>query len=149
MSYRHLPFVKVYVDGTFQDGMYGGGYVVYSPDNKIIYQDCGIGKNDPELLAMRNIAGEMTAAMRATLWIDTNVGKGTIIHDYNGLAFWAKKEWKRNNKYTQMYADFMNPFYVLGIIDFQWVKGHTKVEGNEIADRLAKQSVLCNQQWKF
>ena len=140
--------IKVYVDGTFYNGMYGGGYVVYEND-KIIYQDCGIGKNDPELLSMRNIAGEMTAAMRATNWLDRNFKSGVIIHDYNGLAHWAKKEWKRNNKYTQMYADFMNPFYVLGIIDFQWVKGHTKVEGNEIADRLAKQSVLCNQQWKF
>jgi ribonuclease HI len=140
--------IKVYVDGTFYNGKYGGGYVVYE-NNKIIYQDCGIGKNDPELLSMRNIAGEMTAAMRATNWLDCNFKSGVIIHDYNGLAHWAKKEWKRNNKYTQMYADFMNPFYVLGIIDFQWVKGHTKVEGNEIADRLAKQSVLCNQQWKF
>lgn len=140
--------IKVYVDGTFYNGMYGGGYVVYEND-RIIYQDCGIGKNDPELLAMRNIAGEMTAAMRATNWLDSHHKSGLIIHDYNGLAYWAKKEWKRNNKYTEMYANYMNPFYVLGIIDFQWVKGHTKVEGNEIADRLAKQSVVCNQQWNF
>ena len=43
----------------------------------------------------------------------------------------------------------MQPFYVLDIIKFQWVKGHTKVEGNEIADRLAKQAVIHNEQWKF
>ena len=140
--------IKVYVDGTFYNGMYGGGYVVYE-DNNIIYQDCGIGKNDPELLAMRNIAGEMTAAMRATAWLDANGKSGIIVHDYTGLAHWAKKEWKRNNKYTEMYANYMNPFYVLDIIDFEWVKGHTKVEGNEIADRLAKQAVVCNQNWKF
>ena len=58
--------IEIYVDGTFYNGMYGGGYVVYE-DGKIIYQDCGIGKNDPELLSMRNISGEMTAAMRATI----------------------------------------------------------------------------------
>ena len=43
----------------------------------------------------------------------------------------------------------MNPLYEKGIIDFEWVKGHTKVEGNEIADRLAKQSVICEENWKF
>ena len=43
----------------------------------------------------------------------------------------------------------MRPFYNKGIIDFEWVKGHSNVVGNEIADRLAKQSVKCKQEWKF
>lgn len=140
--------VEVYVDGTFQNKMYGGGYVVYR-NGIIIYQDCGIGKNDPELLAMRNIAGEMTAAMRATSWIDSHHFNGIIYHDYNGLGYWARKEWKRNNKYTNMYADYMHPFITLGIIEMKWVKGHKGIEGNEIADRLALQSVICNEHWKF
>lgn len=140
--------IKVYVDGTFYNGMYGGGYVVYE-DGKIIHQDCGIGKNDPELLSMRNISGEMTAAMRATNWLVKNNKKGIIVHDYTGLAHWAKKEWKRNNKFTEAYSNFMFPYYRDGIIDFEWVKGHTKVEGNDIADRLAKQSVIYKQDWQF
>ena len=139
---------KIYVDGTFYNGMYGGSYVIYDGKD-IIYQDCGIGTNEPELLAMRNISGEMTAAMRATNWLHHNNKKGIIYHDYNGLAFWAKGEWKRNNKYTQMYFEYMFPFYKQGIIDFVWVKGHKGVEGNEIADRLAKQAVMFNQTWKF
>lgn len=147
--YSHLDYVTAYVDGTFYNKMYGGGYVIFSPDNKIIYQDCGIGSNVPELLSMRNISGEMTAAMRATSWIDTNVGKGTIIHDYTGLAKWVTGEWKPSRTYTQMYADYMRPFYTLGIIKFEWVKGHTNVLGNEIADRLARQAVVHKQQWKF
>ena len=149
MDYGKLPYVKAYVDGTFYNGMYGGGYVIMDPDNNIIFQDCGIGKNDPELLSMRNISGEMTAAMRATSWIDTHVGKGIIVHDYNGLEKWVTGEWKTTKKYTQLYKQYMQPFYVLDIIKFEWVKGHTKVEGNEIADRLAKQAVIHNEQWKF
>ena len=43
----------------------------------------------------------------------------------------------------------MFPYYRDGIIDFEWVKGHTKVEGNDIADRLAKQSVIYKQDWQF
>lgn len=140
--------IKVYVDGTFYNGMYGGGYVVYE-DEKIIYQDCGIGKNDKELLSMRNIAGEMTACMRATNWLAKNNKIGTIIHDYIGLSKWVTSEWNANKKYTKMYASYMQPFYYKGIIKFEWVKGHTNIEGNEIADRLAKQSVMYKQQWKF
>ena len=139
---------KVYVDGTWYNGMYGGGFVVYE-DEKIIYQDCGIGKPDPELLAMRNISGEMTAAMRATNWLHKKGLTGTIIHDYTGLAKWVTGEWKTNKKYTKMYADYMRWFYNNGIIKFEWVKGHTNVEGNEIADRLARQAVVNNQSWKF
>ena len=140
--------IKVYVDGTFYNGMYGGGYVVYE-DDKITYQDCGIGKNDKELLSMRNIAGEMTACMRATNWLAKNNKIGTIIHDYIGLSKWVTSEWNANKKYTKMYVSYMKSFYDKGIIKFEWVKGHTNIEGNEIADRLAKQSVMYKQQWKF
>ena len=149
MDYNNLDYVKVYVDGTFYNNMYGGGYVVMDPQDKIIYQDCGIGINDAELLSMRNISGEMTAAMRATSWVDTHVGRGIIVHDYIGLSKWVTGEWKTNKKYTQMYSKYMKPFYTLDIIKFEWVKGHTNVVGNEIADRLAKEAVKYNQQWKF
>ena len=148
MNMRNLPYVKAYVDGSFYQGRWGGGFAIYTPDNTLIYQDCGIGKDDPELNSMRNIAGEMSAAMAATQWIDYNVGKGIIIHDYIGLSKWVKSEWRTTKPFTKLYAEWMRPFYVLGIIDFEWVKGHTNVEGNEIADRLAKQSIILNQNWK-
>ena len=66
VDFRKLPYCTAYVDGSFIDGIYGGGYVVFSPDGKIIYQDCGIGIEDEELLSMRNLCGKMTAAIRAT-----------------------------------------------------------------------------------
>lgn len=147
--FENLDYCTAYVDGTFYQGKWGGGYVVFSPDNKIIYQDCGIGIDDPELNSMRNISGEMSACMHATSWIDHNVGRGTIIHDYTGLAKWVTGEWSTNKKFTRMYADFMKPFYTLDIIKFEWVKGHTNVTGNEIADKLAKEAVVYNKQWKF
>ena len=139
--------IKVYVDGTFINNMYGGGYCVFE-DDKFLYQDCGIGKNESELLSMRNISGEMTAAMHATKWLYDNNLKGIIVHDYTGLAKWVTGEWKATKEYTKKYKHFMSWYYQNGIITFEWVKGHTKVLGNEIADRLAKQSVLCNEHWK-
>lgn len=98
---------------------------------------------------MRNISGEITAAMHAAQWIDYNVGKGIIYHDYTGVADWVTGKWQTSKKYTKMYVDFMKPFYTLGIIDFKWVKGHTNVVGNEIADKLARQAVVHKERWKF
>lgn len=140
--------IKAYVDGTFYNGKWGGGYCIFEND-KLVYQDCGIGIDNPELNAMRNISGEMSAAMHAALYIDYKYGKGIIVHDYTGLAKWVTGEWQTQKQYTQLYKKFMEPFYVLGIIDFEWVKGHTNILGNEIADKLAKESVLYNRSWQF
>ena len=147
--FEYLDYCTAYTDGSFLNGMYSGGYAIFSPDGKLIYQDCGIGTNDPELLSMRNISGEMTAVMRATNWIDNNVGRGIIVHDYTGLSKWVTGEWQTTKKYTKMYADYMKPFYVLDIIKFKWVKGHSKIDGNEIADRLAKEAIIFNTHWKY
>lgn len=145
----NYEYVKAYVDGTFYKGKWGGGYVIMDPQDNIIYQDCGIGIDNPDLNAMRNISGEMSAAMHATLWIDTHVGRGIIVHDYTGLAKWVTGEWQTNRSFTKVYADYMRPFYTLDIIKFEWVKGHTNNRGNEIADRLAKESVMFNRTWSF
>ena len=59
------------------------------------------------------------------------------------------KLWQTQKEYTKKYADFMRPFYTLDIIKFEWVKGHTNVTGNEIADRLARESVVFKEHWKF
>lgn len=147
--FEFLDYCIAYTDGSFLNGIYSGGYVVFSPDGKVIYQDCGIGTNNPELIAMRNISGEMTAAMRAANWVDKNVGRGIIVHDYTGLSKWVTGEWQTTKKYTKLYADYMKPFYTLDIIKFEWVKGHNKVDGNEIADRLAREAIMFKQHWKF
>ena len=148
MNFRNLDYVKAYVDGSVIDNKWGGGFVIMDPKDKIIYMDCGIGEDNPDLNAMRNISGEMSAAMHATLWIDYYCGKGVIYHDYIGLSKWVTGEWSTNKTYTKIYSDFMRPFWTLDIISFQWVKGHTGNRGNEIADNLAKESILYNKHWK-
>ena len=139
--------VVIYVDGSFYKGMYGGGYAVFK-QNELVYQDCGVGVYDKELLSMRNITGEMTAAMHAAKWLYINKLKGIIIHDYIGLSKWVTGEWQAQKLHTQQYRDYMRKFYDNEIVRFKWVKGHTGIEGNEIADRLAKQSIVHNQRWK-
>lgn len=126
--------VDVYVDGSFKNGMYSYAYVVVQ-NNNIIHTDSGIGK-DSGAASMRNVAGELSAAMNAICWVRDCGLKCRIFHDYEGIGKWATKEWKCKNQYTKAYLEFIdsNP----GIVsDFIHVYGHTGNTYNELADQLA------------
>lgn len=130
----------IYVDGTFRqaDNRYGWAFVVYA-DGSVVHSASGVGDNDAAA-AIRNVAGELSATMRAVKWAQENDAKPvTIHHDYSGIAAWAAGDWKTNNEFTQAYARFIRPF--LPWVNFNKVPGHAGVEGNELADRLAREAM--------
>jgi ribonuclease HI len=64
-----------------------------------------------------------------------------IYYDYMGIEMWATGGWKRNKTGTIAYYEFMQQVKNQISITFKKVKGHSGVEGNEEADRLAKEAV--------
>ncbi len=54
---------------------------------------------------------------------------------------WATGKWKRNKKGTAAYYDFIQSVNNKIELSFNHVKGHTGIDGNEEADRLAKNAV--------
>ena len=132
-----------YVDGSYnpETDLYGyGGFLVVPFSNGSVgrYEFCGSGDNE-EAGGMRNVAGEIKAAATAVLTaINMGLKSLTIYHDYTGISAWVDGTWQAKNKQTMAYADFMHEAMNSIEISFVCVRGHTGVEGNEMADLLAK-----------
>ena len=98
----------IYVDGSFsvEKGNYSFGLVAVL-DGKIIHEDKGQGF-DSEAVALRNVSGEVLGAKMA---VEFAINKGykevTIAYDYQGVEYWALGTWKRNNRITSEYHEFM------------------------------------------
>ena len=132
----------IYVDGSFtvDKGNFSYGLVAVN-DGKIIYEDKGIGF-DKEAIALRNVSGEVLGAKMAVEFaINNNYKEVTIAYDYQGIESWALGTWKRNNKITSEYNEYMqNKMKEINII-FKKIKGHSGHKYNDLADKLAKEAL--------
>lgn len=130
-----------FVDGSFnpETSVYGYGGFLCVGDMK--YPISGSG-NDPQMASMRNVAGEISGAMAAVKKAEElGIREMTMFYDYRGIEDWANGAWKAKNPCTAAYASFMNSDNRSVQVKFQHVKGHTGIEGNEMADVMAKNAV--------
>ncbi|MDD6004384.1 MAG: hypothetical protein PUC68_01830 [Firmicutes bacterium] len=126
-----------YIDGSYdkESLMYGyGGFLVHD-DKEYLLQGAGFDE-----LGMHNVSGEIEGAMAVVRRCrELGIDKIRIYYDYKGIELWVSGEWKAKKEGTIAYRDFMRNSGVN--IEFTKVKGHSKVEGNEKADQLAKEAV--------
>ena len=131
--------VHIYVDGSYckETEEYAYGMVVLNKDGTI--EEYSDRFNDPEMLPMWNVAGEIMGACAAMQYaLDFELPSITIYHDYEGIAKWPLGEWKAKKDGTKAYVDFYRKASEKVSIKFKKVTGHSGDKYNELADKLAR-----------
>lgn len=130
-----------FVDGSFNPETKVYGYGGFLDVGGRRYPLMGSG-NDPEMASMRNVAGEIEGSMAAVQKAEElSLREIKLLYDYRGIEEWATGKWQANKAGTMAYRDFMNPDNRQVQVTFEKVAAHTGIEGNEMADVMAKNAV--------
>lgn len=130
-----------YCDGSYhvKTKMFSCGVVIFHEGEKITYS-CAF--SDPELSAMRNVAGELKGAEYVMAYcIEKGIPSVEIFYDYQGIEKWCTGEWKTNKAGTKAYKAYYDAVKERLAVRFTKVKGHSGDKYNDMADRLAKNAL--------
>lgn len=130
-----------YVDGSFDSacGVYGSGAVLLVNGEEVYLKQRG---KDPNLVEMRNVAGEIGACRMSIVYaLDHGYRQIHIYYDYMGIEKWATGEWKANKDGTRAYKAFIDSVRDKIVIRFCKVQAHSNHKYNDLADKLAKESI--------
>ncbi len=130
-----------YVDGSFDLASFTYSYGVVYFNNKEKRNFSG-RDDDEDLSLMRNVSGELKAAMEAMkIAVEDGREKLYLHYDYMGIEKWALGHWKTNKNGTKKYKEFYDEISKRLEVVFVKVRAHSGVKYNEEADKLAKDAL--------
>lgn len=127
-----------YVDGSYnvKTTEFSYGAVIFVGDTVVEMSKAFL---DPDLAAMRNVAGEIMGARAAMEYcIEHGFDKLDIYYDYQGIEKWCTGDWKTTKPGTTKYKEYYDSIKARLNVRFVKVKGHSGDKYNDRADKLAK-----------
>ena len=140
--------IILYVDGSYDKNkvLYGAGVVAITSKGTVELKGCD---DEVHFCGMQSIAGELLAtAIGVTYAVQKGYKNITLCYDNIGIKEWTKHgTYRRNKEGTIAYRNFMDTMEEDFDLKFTFVhvKGHSKIKYNELADRLAKSSIVQNK----
>lgn len=130
-----------YVDGSFSKDKleFSYGAVIFKDGEVLEFSE---KFSNPELISMRNVAGEIKGAEFVMRYcIENGISEIDIYYDYMGIEKWCTGEWQANKPGTISYRDYYNSIKNKLAVNFIKVKGHSGDKYNDLADLLAKKAL--------
>ena len=140
MEKRFNPNVPtIYVDGSYSEKCEKFSYGVYFTDNDYEFSLCeSFGKSNP-FYGFTNVAGELFGAIVAIQKaIELGYEEINLAYDFEGIGFFWHYNYQSDNDIAIAYKQVVRKLMKEIKVNFVKVKAHTNIEGNEMADTLAK-----------
>jgi len=137
--------IDIYTDGACRGNPGPGGWgalLIYKDANKTIYGgEIDTTNNRMEMTAIIEALKTVKMDCNITLYTDSKYVMDGIT---KWLSNWKKKGWITSNKKPVKNKDLwqiLEESISKHNIEWQWVKGHAGIPGNEKADELANQGI--------
>ena len=129
--------VHVYTDGSYNDKIGYAGYgIVFINDGLVT--PFGGKVNDNKYKA-QNVTGELSAIIFALKYAkQLNINALEIFYDYEGIGAWVEGSWKAESAVAKNFVAKFKELTVGMDVKLAKVLAHSGVEGNEMADKLAR-----------
>lgn len=140
-SDRNKSLAVAYVDGSYDNNakVYGYGSIIFINEEKEIISGYG---DDTELIELRNVAGEISAAIKTMEFcLEHKIKNLDIYYDYVGIENWFTGEWKANTFFTKEYVKFADKIKKNLNVKFIKIKAHSGDRYNEEVDNIAKNAI--------
>lgn len=123
----------IYTDGSCREGKGGWAFVVIHDAFEIQWSDKASGTTNNRM--------ELTAVIEALKTLKNE--ECLIFSDSQWMINCAEGRWKRN-KNLDLWKQFEEERMKQKKVSFQWVKGHSRDEYNDLCDMLAKKEMMSN-----